>query len=387
MRTFRVAFVAACPFPYPRGTPTRILRMAEALVQRGHKIHVVTYHLGKPLHQSSLKLHRTPRLTSYQKLSPGPTYQKLLLLDALLAAKLWRVLRQYPVDLIHAHHYEGLLVAAMVRKFTKHRLIYDAHTMLQSELPFYDLGLSHKLKASAGAFLDRWLPHQADHVIAVSEDIRRKLSECAGLPADHITTISMGVGYQHFQVTQTPPPRPYKVLLFAGNLAPYQGVEFMLHAFCQVLRRHSNARLHIVSDTSFDRYEPLAQGLGVRRHIDLIQTDFEHLPLHLAAADVMLNPRVDCDGVPLKLLNYMAAGKPVVSFASSAKVIQHLATGLVVADRDTSQFADAVCNLLANPALAAQLGANAMRYVQREHSWERVAEQTEAVYQRVVSPP
>ena len=41
----RIAIVAACPFPLPRGTPVRILRMAEALADRGHEVHVVTYHL------------------------------------------------------------------------------------------------------------------------------------------------------------------------------------------------------------------------------------------------------------------------------------------------------------------------------------------------------
>jgi len=44
--SLRIAMIAACPFPWPRGTPIRIHRIAEAVARRGHAVHVVTYHLG-----------------------------------------------------------------------------------------------------------------------------------------------------------------------------------------------------------------------------------------------------------------------------------------------------------------------------------------------------
>ena len=59
-RVFHIAMVAACPFPYARGTPIRILRMAEALAQIGHEVHVVTYHLGAGPASAALRIHRTP---------------------------------------------------------------------------------------------------------------------------------------------------------------------------------------------------------------------------------------------------------------------------------------------------------------------------------------
>lgn len=43
---FNVAMVAACPFPGNRGTPSRILQMAQGLEDLGHTVHVVTYHFG-----------------------------------------------------------------------------------------------------------------------------------------------------------------------------------------------------------------------------------------------------------------------------------------------------------------------------------------------------
>src|SRR5690606_22032159 len=73
----RIAMIAACPFPYPRGTPIRIFRMAEALGLRGHAVHVVTYHIGQSIGDAPIYVHRIPRVPGYRRAAPGPTYAKL----------------------------------------------------------------------------------------------------------------------------------------------------------------------------------------------------------------------------------------------------------------------------------------------------------------------
>jgi glycosyltransferase involved in cell wall biosynthesis len=97
-----------------------------------------------------------------------------------------------------------------------------------------------------------------------------------------------------------------------------------------------------------------------------------------------VNPRVDCDGVPHKLLNYMAAGLPIVSFAGSAKTIQHEETGWIVEGDDVPAFARAIVHLLASPALAARLGRNAREKGQVEYSWEDAARRIRVVYDRLI---
>src|SRR3954469_13178368 len=71
-RPLRIVMVAACPFPAPRGTPTRIRRLAEALAARGHAIRVVAYHLGaaEPL---PYPVDRIPAVPWYGRTSAGPT--------------------------------------------------------------------------------------------------------------------------------------------------------------------------------------------------------------------------------------------------------------------------------------------------------------------------
>lgn len=386
-QVFKIAMVAACPFPYSRGTPIRIYRLAEELSKRGHEVHVVTYHIGKDAGEIPFTLHRIPKIITYQKYSPGPTYQKFLILDVLLAAKLRQVIRHHNIDIIHAHHYEALLSSLAATFHIKIPLIFDMHTLLKSELPYYGLGLPKVAKRWIGERLDHWLPHYAAHIIAVTEDIQQQLQQQDSIPDEKISVISSGVEFQHFdRVTnrQHSTTNKDKTLVYAGNLASYQGIELMMEAFREMLNVRQDIRLLIISDTPFDKYEKSAISLGIRNRIEVVASDYEILPQHLSRADIALNPRIRTDGLPQKLLNYMASGLPIVSFAGSAKNLEHEKSGLLVTDNDIGAFAEATLRLLDDPQLALTLGANAKKSVQGGFSWEKAAEQVEAVYANIL---
>jgi len=385
---YRVAMIAACPFPAGRGTPIRALRLAEALARRGHEVHVVTYHLGEGTPDPSIAVHRIRRVPTYRRYEPGPTWQKLLVLDPLLACRTAGLLRSQPIDVIHAHHAEGLLVALMARGRRRLPIVYDVHTILESELPQYPLGLGKRALAQAGRALDRHLPRWATYVLAAHDDIRRRLIAANPALESRIAVGTNGVELEPFVTNPTARAgdRPAsRTLVYAGNLAAYQGIELMLRAFAQLLKRRSDVRLRIVANSPFTSYAPLAADLGIQQAIDLVPARFEDVPRHLTDAAVALNPRVGCDGVPQKLLNYMAAGAPIVSFRSSAKHISHGELGWVVEDGDITAFADGIEGLLDDSALAARLGANARSYARATLTWERTAEQAEGVYRRIVA--
>jgi len=386
-RPIKVAMVAACPFPYHRGTPIRIFRLAEALSQRGHEVHVITYHLGEERKEAPFKIHRIQSVITYQKTSPGPTYHKLLILDPLLTIKLFNFLKKTKIDVIHAHHYEGLIVSTIVRKWTKHPLIYDAHTLLESELPYYGLALSKGIKSYIGRRLDRWVPKWADHIITVTEEIKGKLIRDSGISAENITVATNGVECDHFNINPkdiTPFKLDNKTLVFAGNFAPYQGIDLLLRAFREVINNRQDIRLLLISDSPFDNYDSLAKALGVRGHINLVRSDFDTLPKYLAGADIALNPRTECEGMPQKLLNYMAAGKPIVSFEGSAINLEHGKTGWIVENGNIPAFANAILQLLDDPELASKLGENAKNLAASKFTWEISADKVEAVYEHII---
>ncbi len=386
----KVAMVAACPLPCPRGTPVRIARMAEALARRGHEVHVVTYHLGDGDLGDGVRVHRIPDIPTYRKLSPGPTCQKLLVLDTLLVRELRRVIRSQKFDLIHAHHVEGLLVGAAVRRSTGPPLIFDAHTLLASELPHYPLLLPSALVGWVGEWLDRRLPPMADHVISVTENIRDRLIRSGGLPGHGVTVIGNGVESEKFDPTPSSGVADHdreKTITFAGNLAPYQGIGFLLRAIAILRARGEVVRVVLVTETE-DRltghHANLARALSIEGCVNVVRADFNELPRWLQRSDVLVHPRPACDGLPLKLLNYMAAGRPIVSFADSAVGLVHGESGWLVPDGSAEELAVGIQTVLGQPELAAHLGAGARQAALDRFSWNALAAQVEDVYRMVV---
>ncbi|MFQ5580855.1 MAG: glycosyltransferase family 4 protein [Nitrospiria bacterium] len=379
--------VAACPFPEPRGTPTRILRMAEALAGRGHEVHVVSYHLGQPIDSPSIKIHRIPNIKTYQKRTPGPSCQKLLVLDPLLVIKLIALLRRYEIDLIHAHHFEGMLASWYAHKLFNKPLVFDIHTLLESELPYYGSGFPLSLKKHVGRLFDRIVPHFANQLIAVSDEIKEKLIKQHGYTKRQIPVIPNGMELELFGdigVSGCSKEGQSKTLVFSGNLSLYQRIDLLLEAFREVCNQRSDVHLKMLTASDFSSYEVLARELGVRERIDVKECQLEDLPNELASATIALNPRTECDGLPQKLLNYMAAGIPVVSFEGSAKHFLHGQHGLVVENGNTKEFADAIVKILDHPERGKKYGEDARSFVLNEMSWDKTAANVEEIYDQIL---
>lgn len=371
--------------PARRGTPLRVERLAEALAARGHEVELITYHVAEGPQSLGIPVHRIFRHPVYWRMPVGPSLRKLALYDPALSWKLSRVLSERRFDVIHAHHVEGLLVALPPRLRHGIPLVYDAHTMLAAELPSYATGLTRSAFAALGRWLDGALPRRADHVVAVTSDIRDRLVKAHGLKPDRITVVTNGVESDCFRV-ETPRSQDGLIrLIYTGTLAPYQNIELLLAAFARARQQRQDLRLCFAVSSSFEPYEAMARQLGVRDAIEVLADGFGELPQRLAAAAIAVLPRTSCPGIPQKLLNYMAAAKAIVASAGSAKVLEHERTGLVVADGDVSGFAAAVLRLAGDPGLGEELGRRARETVEREFSWDGAAERLEPVYARLAA--
>ncbi len=385
----RILVIAACPLPWPRGTPIRIHRMAEALCRRGHEIHVATYPLGHPGTPTPYETHRVGWANMRVAPEPGPSLKKFFVLDPLLIRKVRHLLDEMRFDVIHAHHYEGLITALWARRSDQQvPVVYDSHTLLGSELPHYPLLIPGKLAAWIGRRLDGTLPRRADHIIAVTERMREWLTTKGDVSAALISLIPNGVEHEHFAIpavsaigslTDDDAVSPVRIV-FTGNLAEYQRIDLLLKAFQQVHNALPQSRLILVTDSDLNPVMRRISALGLTNHITPIQADYASLPARLAEADVLVNPRTRCDGIPQKLLNYMAAGRPIVSFEGSAALLEHDRTALLVADADTDGFAQAILRILSQPQLGQRLGQAARDEVIAHYGWQNVAQKVENVY-------
>ncbi|MDB6089395.1 MAG: glycosyltransferase family 1 protein [Gammaproteobacteria bacterium] len=381
---FRIAMVAACPMPARRGTPLRVERLAEALSARGHHVELITYHVADDAQVLDFPVHRIFNRRLYWRMPAGPNLRKLFLYDPALAVKLWQVLAAGRFDVIHAHHLEGLLVALPARLRHQIPIVYDAHTMLSSELPSYGPSFTRRAVGAVGTWLDGVLPRGADHVAAVTNDIRDRLIGHHGMNPDCISVVTNGVEMANFRIGTPAHADGITRLIYTGTLAAYQDVDLLLEAFAKARRVRPDLRLSMAVSNPFDPYEAQAARLGIRDAIDLLPDSFDELPRQLAASTVAVLPRRHCPGIPQKLLNYMAAGKAIVCSAGSAKLLENERTGLVVPNGDVEAFSQALLRLVGNPALAHELGNRAREQVEHSYSWDHAAERLERIYEQLV---
>jgi glycosyltransferase involved in cell wall biosynthesis len=385
-RRLKICVVAACPVPYPRGTPVRVTRFAEALADLGHEVHLVTYGVGTGTIDASVHVHRGPRLAWLDPGPAGPSVGKLAILDPILTVQLRKLLRSADFDIVHAHHYEGLLAAlAVVGPTTP--VVYDAHTVLETELPSYARWVPAGLKRRIGRWIDSTAPARARFVVAASNRLRNHLVSNGVVPSHQIEVVGNGIELQALSKGRQGPRAPASgggVLAYAGNLAPYQGIDKLLEAFRFVLTARPASSLRILTDCSFQPYEVLAGRLGIRDRIELRSVAPERLPFELAQVHVAVNPRPRCDGVPQKNLNYMAASCPLVGFAESLHPAEHETTGIAVHPVSGEALGAGISWLLDRPDEGARLGRAARLAIEREHTWQHQAARLEAIYTRVL---
>ena len=384
-RRLKIALIAACPFPAPRGTPIRALRTAQALAELGHTVDVVTYHLGdsSALPQTDgLSVHRIPAVGFYKKVSPGPSFSKLAILDLLLVREALKVGKRQKPDLVYVHHYEGLLIGLAIRRRLNCPVVYDAHTTLEAELSSYFSKTWQPVARRIGSRMDTELPKRADHTVAVTEAIATRLRPYLAQKSG-LSVISNGVEIGHFTKARWAPnsnDKRTRNVIFTGNMAPYQGVELLLEAFASLRRRRSDVRLRIVTNDDFGRYRATARKLNLVAEIDVVSSRFESLPDELAGADVAVNPRVVGPGIPQKLLNYMAVGMPIVSFDGIVRGLSENEIGLLVPDGDVEAFATAIDRLLDDRELALELGGLARQAVTSMGDWRTTGSRLEQVF-------
>jgi glycosyltransferase involved in cell wall biosynthesis len=377
----KVLVVAAGPFPMGRGTPTRTLRVSHALAERGHDICVVAFPIADSSIETDLRIERSSGSPNYTKTSAGPSLAKLLVMSPRLATKVRELLEREPFDVIYAHHYEGLLVASAARRCADIRtpIIFDSHTLLGSEVSSYLPGFFSGPVNWIGTALDGRLIRLADAVISVTDQMTDFYAAHAQ-PNLPVVTATNGVESEKFAWgtavrTDATPVR----VVFAGNLSGYQGFDLLLAAFRKIRQQRQGIELLVAASEASSVLPMMGVADPAREGILVRSGAFRDLPAILASADIAVNPRAVCPGIPQKLLNYMAAALPTVSFEGSSAILVHEQTGLVVPNGDIDGFAAAIARLADSRELRLQLGSAARALVKAKFQWERVAVAFEGV--------
>jgi 1,2-diacylglycerol 3-alpha-glucosyltransferase len=391
---YSIAMVAACPFPANHGSAASIREMSDTLSDMGHKVHIVTYPTGQEeIVVRRAKVHRTGAFRPERNAKVGPSAEKFLL-DFKLLQLLCRVGRRERIDIIHAHNYEGALVGLMAKWLTGRPLLYNAVNLMSDELAGYRFIRPAWLARELARGLDWFTPIFPDHITAVSPELKEWFV-ARGIPEDKVDMVPAGIEPEMFD---NPAPEKFReqyqinrrpVVMYTGVLNSFQRIDYLLRAFAVALPEQPDALLLMVSPLVSEAHEKenkkLAAELGISRSIVWIAPhELKDLPSYLALADVTVVPRPECPGHPVKLLNYMLAGKPIVCFAGAAKGVRHLHDAFIVPNHDYEALGRGIVTLLRDRALAAELGANARATVLSEFDWRQICRKIERIYDKLL---
>lgn len=382
----RIAMVAACAFPALRGSQALIGELAEDLVDLGHQVHLVTYPAGEPrAPRHGLRIHPRRRKGGGAAVERG---WRRLVHDIGLGVNLYRVVRQESIDVIHAHNYEAPLCAYVTRWLTGVPVVYHTHNALSDELQTYVGGsFLQALARRIGGLLDRQVPRRADFTIALTPDLQLFLLSC-GVEAGKVAVLPPGVAVGAEPPALADSGRVEFVVAYAGNLDPYQDLGVLFQGFLDFRRQVQNASLLIITHEVDWRRRAgwRLEELVVRGFARVVVSPtFADVRSRLEGADVLACPRSSWSGYPIKLLNYMATGRPVVAAQGSAKGILNGETGLVFRDRDPGHLAQQLHRLHGDPVLRQRLGAGARAALSKNHDRKKIASETARIHARLCS--
>ncbi|HEX6960690.1 MAG TPA: glycosyltransferase family 4 protein [Lacipirellula sp.] len=391
----KVCMLAACPFPANHGTPGSIRELAEATADRGHEVHVVTYHFGENLPLRGVQLHRIPNWTGENQVIVGPTKYRPLY-DFQMIFKTIQVMRRYGCDLMHAHGYEAALAAAFARPLVRRPILYSAHNRMGDELASYGFFKSERVANGLAWVLDRTVPRMGDRCIPHSVNLQKFLIE-RGLGERSEPVLNFGIDFENHPCGNRERLRrecglgDEPVVLYSGVIDQFQRLDLLIGAMAHVLKRIPRAKLLILANVPNAKHEAAirdeAERLGIGSRVILnTPCDMEKGLRLLSICDVAVVPRPQAPGFPIKLLNYMAAQRACVMYASSVSGLSH-GEHVWLAGEDTSDaLGAAITRVLRDSALRTRIAAGGYYFVRNRHDRRAVAAHLGQAYCRLLEP-
>ncbi|MBK9209453.1 MAG: glycosyltransferase family 4 protein [Anaerolineales bacterium] len=375
--------------PSPKGASTHILHNIRGLVNRNYGVHLITPNDGLLPTEDTIEGAQVTRITqdlTQNFLARATHFGKAVLSHLSLHP-------QY--DVVHYRNiWDGLHIAQNKKRFG-YKTLFEVNGLPSIELKYHYPGLDSelvsKIKEQEIATL-----HLSDAIICPS-NVTRDYIASLGLNRKLVTVIPNGVSASDF----SPSPLPMRddrvpVLLYIGTLADWQGLDIVIKALPKILEQRA-ARLHIVGRGRSRQRKILSKQirkLGVEGSVT-VQPAIPHheIPALIADSDICVAPlglndrNVTQGACPIKVLEYMAAGRPLL--ASNMPIVRELVRedmdALLFSPNDPDDLARQVLTLLNDFDLSKRLAESAAERVLSKFTWHESQKKLGKVYEKLLT--
>jgi glycosyltransferase involved in cell wall biosynthesis len=339
-----VLYLAPDLVPAPKGASVRIERTVATLRALGHEVELFTP----------------------PELDPAPGNYLERMINFRLHAARW--LRGRRADLVQFRSiWEGVAVVEWARRAGV-PAVFEAHGLPSVELPYHFPALARQ-----GRLLEKIIAEEraviaaCDRFVVPSRTTARFLMRLGAEP-DRITVLPNAVDCDLFTPPPAPPPdEPPRRLVYVGTQSPWQGLAVLLEALA-LLRGAGGFELHVVGPAKSTWSRGLRQMAGRLRlrpvlHVSGPMAQPDLVPVlstaHVCVAPLAGDARNELQGCcPIKLLEYMAAGRPILStrVAPVEEILEHGVTGHLVAPSSASALAEGLRWMAEHPVERESLG-------------------------------
>jgi glycosyltransferase involved in cell wall biosynthesis len=391
----------------------RVRKEAEALAEAGYSVSVIALRgQDQKAYEeiNQVKIYRIPEVNIFEKTKHGNSnvilkiYSKVRSIAGYVLEYAYFTISSYIIslyifvthgfDVVHTHNPpDTLSMIGIFYKLLGKKYVFDHHD-LSPELYLTRVSGKRDL-IYRGLIFFEWLSCRfSDIIISTNESYRQvEINRYSVNPEKIfivrnnpllIDCICTGGGNDYFK-----PVTQQKILLFLGSINPQDGVDVLLqvvHHLVYVLERR-DCRCRIIGDGDYlDSAKRLSRELNVMEYVDFtgMITDREKLKKYLAQADIGIEPaplnEVNQYSTFIKVMEYMAASKPVVAFDLEETRYSVAGAALLVPPQDYKEFAHAIGKLLDAPQLREQLGKAGLERIEKELNWEKAASSLKEAY-------
>lgn len=382
----RILMIAPQPFFQPRGTPISVLHRTNTLSKLGHKIDLVTYHLGQDIPFENVNYHRIPNIPFIKKIKVGPSKSKIIL-DLFVIFKVIQLLLKNNYDVIHSHEEAGFFGAWFAKRFgTMH--LYDMHSSLPQQLTNFKFTKLTFLIKSFERLEERTI-EKSDALITICPELynyvnrlfpekKQVLIENVADNSEVFKQIDLDVNIkEQYQLNSN------TIILYAGTFEPYQGLDLLIESSKDVISKFKNVTFTLVGGNpgQVEHYRQQVNRKKLNENFVFTgQVSPELVPKFLDVADILVTPRIEGNNTPLKIYSYLKSGKPIVA-------TNHITHTQVLNDRvailtecDAKSFAEGVMKILDNENLRNEISKNAKALADEKYSYDAYVQKTINIY-------
>jgi glycosyltransferase involved in cell wall biosynthesis len=298
-------------------------------------------------------------------------------------------------DVIHAHNPPDtlFLIGWFYRLFGK-KFVFDHHDV-SPEMYEARYGPSARplVRRLLGLF-ERLTFRTADHVIAANESHRAIAIERGGVAPEAITIVRNGPIASKMNPTDPDPNLRSKsgmILAYVGIMGPQDGVDYLLRAIHHLIDDLGREDVYCViigRGDSVPDLKVLAETLGIADKVWFAGwISLDDLPGYLSAVDICVdpdpsNPYNDLCTM-IKLMEYMAMGKPIVAFDLPEHRVSAQGAALYAQANDEMDFARKIEALMDDPERRRRMGEIGRKRVHSDLAWEHQEGNLLAAYEAV----